>query len=149
MTTGIVTAQLSEIEIRALVEALKHYAFVLQRRDMARGRTGGDSIDGILGICGVIQQLWELSGNCDENFNLPAMVFRDHDAAMAKVAIERYATDVCVRRSGKTCTSCELPYSELPALLRGIIPRLEDNWTQTSGYIPGVGPDDPGTIWIR
>jgi hypothetical protein len=150
MTTGIFTVTLNEMEIRVLVEALKHHAFVHQRWLLNSGREARESIEGILDMCSMILRLRDLSGNCDENFNLPPMIFCDSETGVVKRAIELYGA-FCERvgRTGKECIQCELPYGELPALMTGILPRLEQNWTQTSGHIPSDIPGEPGTIWVR
>jgi hypothetical protein len=148
MTTGIVTVPLNSTEIAALVEALQHHAFVHRRWLLSSGRGNLESIEGILDICGIILRLQDLSGNCDEDFNLPPMIFRDSETCMVKRAIDLYTT-VCEQRgkSGWKCVHGE--YAKDPVLLKSILPRLDANWTQTSGHIPSDIPGEPDTIWIR
>jgi hypothetical protein len=143
MTTYAVTVTLNDAEIDVLVQALEHHAFTHQQWLLERFGSRERSIDGILGMILRLRALTYYSP-------MAPMVFDDGEVGEVEKAIKDYSP-VCEREGSNVCPACERPYSELPAVLVGILPRLEygENWTQTSGFIPGDAPGQPSTIWIK
>jgi hypothetical protein len=155
MTTFSITFTPTEEEIVPLLEALKHYAGA--RYEWLMKEYGGSrelsivrrelSIGDILHICRAIIRLEALN----DYRPLEPIVLSEDEADAVEMAIKDY-TAVCEQQGSNMHLQCDRPYSELPAVLAAILPRLEygENWTQTSGHIPGdEASGKPSTIWIK